>query len=155
MSVELMVLSERRLNSMADWQHAIDAGGLRVALPANMLIERLEGFLPVRSNDTMTGFECDYCDIREILALYPNVIVGRSWPYCLVFRWGGDFEACIAAYISAAAYAKASDGILFDPQDGSLMSSQEALTEIVRMRDDFKKWSTLARITAERIGGDS
>ena len=155
MSVELIVLSERRLNSMADWQHAIDAEQLHIALPTGISIDGLDGFLAVRSNGTMTGFECDYCDVQEILSQYPSATFGRSWPDGLIFRWGGDFDACLAAYASAAAYAKASGGVLFDPQEGSLMSWGEALAQIDHMRQEFKKWSALPRIMAERIGGES
>jgi len=100
----------------------------------------------------MTGFECYYCDFQEILTDHPDIRFGRSWSNCLIFRWGSDLDECIAAYASAAAYAKASDGILFDPQDSSLMSWQEALAEIPRIRRESEKWSTLPMIIAQRIG---
>jgi hypothetical protein len=134
MSVELMVLSERRVASMPDWQQAIDMEGLSVTLAADASIEMLDGFLPVRSSDTQTGFECDHCEVEEILTLYPNVNFGRRWSYGLVFRWGGDLDACLAASISAAAYAKASGGVVFDPQEGSVTSFQEAFIQAKEMR---------------------
>lgn len=155
MSVELMVLSDRRLSSMSDWQRAIDTEGLHLALPADISIEMLSGFLPVRSNDTGTGFECDYFDVQEILADYPDVNFGRSWRCCLVVRWNGDGDACLAASIAAAAYAKASEGIVFDPQDGVVMSAQEALAQIPDIRRELEKWRGFGRVIAERIGRGS
>jgi hypothetical protein len=153
--MELMVLSDRRLPSIAYWQDAIATEGLRVTLLTELPLGKLDGFVPVRSNDTMTGFECYHCDAREIFEQYADMRFGRSWRNGFIFRWGGDFDACVAVYAAAAAYAKASDGVLFDPQEGLLMSWQEALAEITRMRQEFKKWSALPRTIAERIGRDS
>lgn len=155
MSIELIVLSDRRFPSMAEWQHAIATAGLRIALLTEMSIDRLDGFVPVCANDTMTGFECYYCDFRDVLADHPDVTFGRSWTNCLIFRWGSDLDECLAAYAAAAAYAKASDGIVFDPQEGTLMSWQETLAEIPRIRRESEKWSALPRIIAERIGRES
>jgi hypothetical protein len=155
MSMELMVLSDNRLPSIAIWQQAISTEGLRVTLLTEFSIDRLDGFVPVRSNDIMTGFECYHCDAREIFEQYPGVGFGRSWSDGFIFRWGGDLEECLAAYAAAAAYAKASDGILFDPQGGTLMSWQDALAAIPRIRQESEKWSALPKALAERIGGDS
>jgi hypothetical protein len=153
MSVELVVLSDHRLISKEEWQRAINAEGLGIQLPLGDLIEDLEGFLPVRSNGAATGFECDHCDAGEVLALYPNVKFERPWLYGLVFRFT-DFDACVAAYISAAVYAKASNGVLFDPQEGLVMASEEALGRIEQVRRDIAKWRKLVLSTATRVGGE-
>src|SRR6187402_2633803 len=141
MSMELMALSDRRLPSTVDWQQAIATEGLHVTLLTEFPIDKLDGFVPVRSNDIMTGFECYYCDFQEIFADHPEVRFGRSWSNCLIFRWGSDLDECLAAYAAAAAYAKASDGILFDPQEGLLLSWQEAPAEIPIIRREAEKWS--------------
>lgn len=151
MAIELIVLSDHRLVSVEEWQRSIDAEGFSIGLPDDVSVERLEGFLPVRSNGVATGFECDHCDVQEVLTLYPNVKFKRIWRYGLAFRFG-DFDACLAAYISAAAYAKASDGILFDPQEGLVMSPPEALGRIAQMRRDIARWRQLVLSTATHVG---
>jgi hypothetical protein len=155
MSMELIVLSDRRLSSIADWQQAIDAEKLHLTLSTETPIDGLSGFLPVRSNDAaMTGFECYLDDAQEIFELYPDVKFGRSWSNSLTFRWGSDLDECLAACAAAAAYAKATGGVVFDPQDGRLMSWQETLAEIPIIRRESDKWKDLPRILAERIARD-
>src|SRR5690349_21445996 len=104
MSMELMILSDRRLPSIATWQHAISTEELGLTLLTECSIDGLNGFVPVRSNDIMTGFECYHCDAREIFEQYPDVRFGRSWSDGFIFRWSGDLEECLAAYAAAAAY---------------------------------------------------
>jgi len=153
--MELMVLSDRLLPSIADWQDAIATEGVRVTLLTEFPIGELDGFVPVRSNNIMTGFECYHCDAQEIFEQYPDMRFGRGWRNGFIFRWSGNLDECLAAYAAAAAYAKASDGVLFDPQEGSLLSWQEALAEVPRIRQESEKWSALPKALAERIGGDS
>lgn len=53
MSVDLYVLSDRRLVSVAAWQQAIDGERSELVLPADTSIDKLDGFLPVRWNGTL------------------------------------------------------------------------------------------------------
>lgn len=154
MSMEMMVFSDRQLSSKSDWQDAIASEGLSVTILTELPVSELEGFVPVRSNDAMTGFECFHSDAREVFQQYAGMNFGRSWLKCLTFRWGSDLDECLAAYAAAASYAKASNGILFDPQESTLMSWQETLAEIPRIRREAERWSALPRTLALRIGGD-
>jgi hypothetical protein len=43
------------------------------------------------------------------------------------FRWGGDLTECAAAVIASAVLARLTDGILFDPQEGEMVSGSEAI----------------------------
>jgi hypothetical protein len=132
MSMEIYVLSDRRLTSMAEWQAAIDGERRDLRLPDDAVFSGLSGFLPVRMNGLATGFECDHWDVADILdASSDDVDFGHRWVHALAFRWGASFEANRAAWMAAAAYARATDGVVFDPQLGDLATPERA-AEIVR-----------------------
>ena len=57
---------------------------------------------------------------------------GHDWKYVLAFRWRGDFNELRAAWIAGSAYAQATDGIVFDDQEGKVRSPAEA-REVARV----------------------
>ncbi len=126
MSMELYVLSNRRLASVAQWQQAINAEGVALSLSVQRSFEQLAGFLPVTFNATDTGFECDHWDIHDLKTITANINFGR-WQYALAFRWGADINAAVAAYRAAAAYARATDGFLFDCEEGKIITPDQSL----------------------------
>ncbi|MDQ2084334.1 hypothetical protein RA307_29455 [Xanthobacteraceae bacterium Astr-EGSB] len=132
MSMEIYVLSDRRLAAMAEWQQAIDQADLDLRLPADAVFADLSGFLPVRMKGLETGFECDHWDVADVLdGTYHDVSFDRTWNHALAFRWGASFEANRAAWMAASAYARATDGVVFDPESGELHTPARA-AEIVR-----------------------
>ena len=57
---------------------------------------------------------------------YPDIDFGGPWRHLFVFRWStlpGSAGACCAA----AAYAAAVGGVMFDPQEGPVMTPDQAL----------------------------
>ncbi|MBI1202191.1 MAG: hypothetical protein GC182_06735 [Rhodopseudomonas sp.] len=126
MSMEIYVLSDARLSSLADWQTAIDADGFALELSAERPLSDIGGFLPIRLSCVQSGFECDHWDVNDIFATYSDKDFGRRWRYALAFRWGADLRACIGAYMAAAAYAAATQGVVFDCEQGKILSSQQA-----------------------------
>ena len=126
MSMEIYVLSPRQLNSIEDWQKAIDAEGFSLQLNTERPFERLQGFLPARWQDSQAGFECDHWRPRSVVEAYRRAGLDRRWKYCLAFRWGADARACLGAYIAASAYAKATDGVVFDPDAGRILTPLQA-----------------------------
>lgn len=151
MSMEILTLSDRRLASMAEWQRAIDAAGLALALPIDVSIEELHGFLPIRAGDAATGFECDHCDAAELIKLYDTIDFGRVWRHALAFNWQG-FEEGAAACMAAAAYAKAADGVVFDPQESIVMSPQRAIEYANEFKADIPRMNEMVRETLRRMG---
>jgi hypothetical protein len=134
MSLEIHALSDRKLASIADWQQAIEAEGFGLQLSAARAFEDLKGFLPAQSGGTKTGFECYHDDARELLVEYDGIDFGREWKFALSFRWGGNLVACLAAYMAATAYAKATDGVVFDTEEGQILTPQQA-TEYARQME--------------------
>ena len=149
MSMEICVLSDRRLASIAAWQAAIDAHGFSLRLSPEASFEALGGHLPSqRGDDRIGGFECYHDPVREIFEGSPRVDFGRPWTYALSFRWGGNLAACASAWMAAAAYAEAVDGVVFDPQEGEIVAPARALEiareierELPRLEAEMERWS--------------
>jgi hypothetical protein len=139
MSMEVLVFSDRRLRSMNEWQRAIDSEQLGIVLPSDDSIDELHGYLPLHHYGKNTGFECHHYDAAEMIASFRGMNFGHPWTQCLCFIWASDFDEGLAAYMASAAYAKAADGIVYDPQDDRIMSPREALDVARRMEDDLPK----------------
>ena len=133
MSIEIFVLSDRRLASMAEWQQAINQEGFNLRLDTSRPIEALGGHLPVQRGEQDAGFECDHFDPAEILddENLADIDFGHRWTHLLAFRFGGDFHALWGAFAAAAAYARATGGVVFDGESGEVLQPDNA-AEIAR-----------------------
>lgn len=130
MAMELFVLSDELLNSTADWQAAIDGEGYPLRLDGIKPIESLQGFLPARLRDTKTGFECNLWPAGEFMREMPGVDFGHEWKHVLAFRWGGNLNQVPAVWMAATAYAKATNGVVFDDEQGKFYSAEDARTVV-------------------------
>ena len=105
MSMELYVLSDHRLESIDEWQRAIDVGGFPVRLFTGRPFIELSGVLPVQLGDRQTAFECGHWDPGDLVETYTDIDFGHRWKYTLAFRWTGNPYEGIAAYMAGSAYA--------------------------------------------------
>jgi hypothetical protein len=137
MSMEIYALSDKRLSTIAEWQRAIDTTGPKLILDSERPLARLKGFLPAIWQGRSAGFECDHWDSKDVIDGYPAVNFGRRWKYCLAFRWDADARACLGAYISAAAYANATAGVVFDPDAGKILTPQQAKQSAEQIEKDL------------------
>lgn len=126
MSMELYVLSDTRLASIGEWQQAIDAGGFPLRLSTARPFAELSGVLPVQLSDRQTAFECDHWDLGDLVETYDDIDFGHRWKYTLAFRWTGNPYEGIAAYMAGGAYAKATNGVVFDCEEGKIISPERA-----------------------------
>ena len=149
MSMELLVFSDRRLSSIREWQRAIDLDRVRIMLPADALIDELRGYLPVHHYGKQTGFECHHYNATEMMAFCQGVNFGHAWTQCLCFIWGSDFDEALAASMASATYAKAAEGIVYDPQDNVIMSPREALDAARRLEVELPKAKQMAAAIAK------
>ncbi len=124
--MEIYVLSDKRLSSVKEWQQAIDKEGFALRISADRSFETLKGYLPAWWKGERAGFECGHWDAHELMAECPDVHFGRQWTYALAFRWGADLKACLGAYIAATAYAVASEGVVFDCEEGKVKTPEQA-----------------------------
>jgi hypothetical protein len=132
MAMELQILSDRRLSTIGEWQNAIAAESFRLQLSDKTVLDAVDGFLPSHLDGKLTGFECNFWDAHEVMAEHPGVDFGRDWKYALALRWlGSKRDEMLAAWMAATAYARATDGVVFDELDGKIRAASQAL-EIVR-----------------------
>jgi hypothetical protein len=125
MAMEMYVLSDRELGSIAEWQAAIDAEGFSFKLDQTDFRGH-SGFLPGQLNGKLTGFECYHDSADEFIRENSDIDFGHEWKFVLGFRWMGDFHELEAAWTAAAAYASATNGVVFDGEDGSILTAAEA-----------------------------
>jgi hypothetical protein len=125
-SMEIYVLSNRRLASMEEWGDAIAKEGFPLTLSEGRPLEALSGHLPAMWKGKHAGFECDHSNIEELLEEYPTVDLRGQWTQALEFRWGANLTACLAGYVAAIAYASATQGVVFDPQEAVAKTPSEA-----------------------------
>ena len=123
MSMDLYIFSDRPARSMEEWQSAIDADGFQILLDPTVVFEDLNGFLRARLDGAGTGFEVDHEDAPALIADFADsdCDFGRAWTSALAFHWGGDAREMVAAYSTAASYARMTGGVVFDPQEGVIM----------------------------------
>jgi hypothetical protein len=151
MSMEIYVLSDRQLNSLAEWQKAIDAGGFALALSSGRPFPALGGFLPVKVMGAQSGFECDHWKAGDVQKTYSDIGFSHQWQYCLAFRWGADLKACLAAYMAAAAYTFATNGALLDCEQGALLSAREAVQTARDVERQLPAMEQALHVAAEKF----
>jgi hypothetical protein len=126
MAMELWVLSDRQLQFISEWQNAIDAEGFPLTLSDETPLENIDGYWPARLRDQTTGFECSDWPAVEFMGELPTINFGHTWKYVRAFRWGGDFNELRTAWIAGAAYARATEGVVFDDQEGLVRNAEQA-----------------------------
>jgi hypothetical protein len=128
MSMEICVLSDVRLSSIAEWQTSIETDSLPLRLPREKpLVESGGGNLRAQLRDKETMIEYSAVDFSELKQTYGNVDFGREWRYVIAFIWSSDFDEELAAWMAATAYARASGGIVFDEHEGKLLTPEESI----------------------------
>jgi len=140
MSIEIFVLSDHRLGSIADWQRAIDAEGFDLRLDGSRPFEDLSGHLPAQRGEQHAGFECDHWDPKEVMdeQFSPGIAFGRAWTQALAFRFGGDSHELWGAYAAAASYAKATEGVVFDGESGEVLAPDKAVEVARELEQDLQ-----------------
>lgn len=145
MAMELFVLSDQQLHSTVEWQAAIDGEGYPLRLDGNKPMEALRGFLPTRLRDVKTGFECNSWPADEFMREMPGVNFGHTWKHVLAFRWGGNLSQVPAVWMAATAYAKATDGVVFDEEAGITRSAADARTVVEQIEREMPEMEALFR----------
>lgn len=155
MSMEIYVLSDRRLPSIDHWQRAIDAEGFDLRLSAERSFEALRGHLPALWGEKRAGFECDHWDAGDVIDAYPSIDFGHRWRRALALRWGADLNACQGAYMAATAYARATDGLVLDCEGGKVLTAQQALEVTRKMEKDLPAFEQALRDVVRRFTPES
>ena len=139
MAMEIFVLSDRQVDSVAEWQAEIDAEGFPLRLSTDRPFNDLSGHLPAQLNREPVWFECDHFDSAELMAHYSDVDFGHDWAFVLAFRIGPTFKALLGVWIAATAYARVTDGILFDETEAKLFPPDDALKLTRDLQQDIPR----------------
>jgi hypothetical protein len=142
MSIEIFVMSDRRLSSIEEWQHAIEKEGFALRLDASRPFEALSGHLPAWRGSEPAGFECDHWDAADILDNdgLADIDFGHRWTQTLALRFGGDFLALWGAFAAATAYARATGGVVFDGEGGEVLTPDQAAQIVRDIELELGKW---------------
>jgi hypothetical protein len=136
--MELWIFSDRRLNSLSEWQAAVDAEGYPLRLSTDMEFGKLRGFFPIHLRGELTGFECYHDDAAELMSANPNVNFDHEWKYALGFRWlGSKMSELRTAWMAATAYAQATGGVVVDDQELKVHTASEAREVVREVERDF------------------
>lgn len=122
MAMQICVLADSRLSSIAEWQKAIDAEGF----PLQLSDADPNRNLAARLRDEETSIEYGIYDFRELKETYKRVSFGRDWKYAVAFTWSSEFAEEIAAWMAATAYGRATGGVIFDEQEGKIFTPDES-----------------------------
>jgi hypothetical protein len=136
MSMELHILSDRQLNSVAEWQRAIDAQGFPLRLASDVLFATASGLLPATLENNKTGFECYHDDAMKTMRFLGVSNFSHFWKYAPGLRWGADFSTLEAAWMAATAYAAATAGIIFDHEEGRVFTPQQGRELVAKFVSD-------------------
>jgi hypothetical protein len=127
MSMEMIILSDRQVKSIAEWQAAIDREGYPLQLAPDMQFEYLSGFLPSHLRGELTGFECFHEEASNLIRDNADIKFDRNWKYCLAFVWlGSKWKELLAAWMAGTAYAHATDGVIYDAEEEKFVTPDEA-----------------------------
>jgi hypothetical protein len=157
MAMELYILSDRRLAS-AEWQRAIDAEGFSLRLSNGSDLDSVDGFLPAHLDGESTGFECSHWDADELLAGLQTELTGaastHAWKFALALRWvGSRLDEGVAAYMAAAAYARAAGGVIFDCEEGRFIGPNEAKPTVRELQQLGPQVDEIVRRSLEQLKG--
>jgi hypothetical protein len=144
MAIEMHVLSDKRLRFTAEWQATIDAEGFPLKL-MDCDFERISRFLPAHLNGKSTGFECYHDLSDEFIREADDLHFDHAWQFVLGFRWRGDFDELLAAWMAGAAYAVATNGIVLDDEGGTFLTAVEARETARKIERNRPKWEAEAR----------
>lgn len=137
MSMELHVLSDRRLNNGAEWQRAVNSMSYPLQLSDRLEFASVNGFVSVALNGTQSGFECFRDDASKTMDFLGRENFSHQWKYALGFRWRGtSLDELQAAWMAATAYASAVGGIVFDHEAGKVLTVLEAKQAVSQIVED-------------------
>jgi hypothetical protein len=156
MAMELHVLSDRLLRSITEWQSAIDAERFPLRLAENVDFLSARGFLPAQLADKQIGFECFHDNARDTMAFLGEDNFDHRWRFALGFRWlGSKFEELQAAWMAATAYAAATSGVLFDHEEGKVLTFEQARETVRAIARDASAMESILDEVKRRFSASS
>jgi hypothetical protein len=165
MSVDLIVyLKRERLPSAEEWQKAIAAEGIDLAME-KVDTRTHTGFWPLKHENKECGFEymLDEVDRKffELEAADDFLELLGDRDCSVTFTWHASHEDGRAAAITAAVLAKLADGVYVDPQSGEnavgvrafeLLARWEQQEQEHKLNEANRKWANSTQRRCPKCG---
>lgn len=133
MSIQICVFSNSHLNSIGDWQQSIDAEGFPLRLSSGQPFDKHSGTLTALLREKPVSFQYRMREAGGMIRFYKEINFGHDWTYVLALPWISGFDGLDAAWMAATAYARATGGVVLDPQEGKLFGPEKALQVVKDM----------------------
>jgi hypothetical protein len=126
MPVELLVvLATSKAPDWSSWNQALWDAHVPASLARSVDLQRHNGFLPVRVQGRATGFYFMEESASDLAVQYPALAsVPLSKPIVYSLSYGRP-EECAAAFLSASVLVSRFQGVVFDPQQGLMLSLEQ------------------------------
>jgi hypothetical protein len=127
MVVELLVvLATSKAPDWSSWNQALWDARAPVSLARSVDLRRHNGFLPVRVQGRATGFYFVMESGSDLAVQYPALAtVPLAKPIVYSLSYGPHPEECAAAFLSASVLVSRFGGVVFDPQQGLMLSLEQ------------------------------
>jgi hypothetical protein len=124
-SVDLIVYLRRSaMPTPAAWQQAIRDAGFPVELDTDIDPDTFSGFLPCKLRGALSGFEYFATRLSEAEAAGAGAPAGAD--FCVTLVTHSDLREFACSAAAAGALARASGGLLVDPQSGESVAAADA-----------------------------
>jgi hypothetical protein len=144
MSMEIHVLFRGKLPSKAALTRCFRELGFPLSFQRGTgLLERQEGYLPMRLRGEEAGVEFDTFDSREWVEEIAGKRIDPSFSRGANFRWSSSAEEGIVATCFAATLAKLVDGAVFDAQAGQILTLEHAVANAREWLEETKPTAKL------------
>jgi hypothetical protein len=126
MPVELLVvLATSKAPDWSSWNQALWEAHVPASLARSVDLQRHNGFLPVRVQGRATGFYFMVESASDLAMQYPALAaVPLSKPIVYSLSYVRPQE-CAAAFLSASVLVSRFQGVVFDPQQGLMLSLEQ------------------------------
>ena len=127
MPVELLVvLATSKAPDWSSWNQALWDARAPASLARSVDLQHHNGFLPARVKGRATGFFFVVESATDLAVQYPALAsVPLTKPIVYSLSYGAHPEECAAAFLSASVLVSRFDGVVYDPQQGLLLSLEQ------------------------------
>lgn len=127
MAVELLVvLAASKAPDWSSWNQALWEARAPASFARSVELQRHNGFLPVRVQGRATGFYFVVESASDLAMQYPALAtVPLTKPIVYSLSYGARPEECAAAFLSASVLVARFEGVVFDPQQGVMLSLEQ------------------------------
>jgi len=119
----LVVLAATKAPDWSSWNQALWEARVPASLARSVDLQHHNGYLPVRVQGRASGFYFVVESAADLALQYPALAtVPVSKPIVYSLSYGAHPEECAAAFLSASVLVSRFEGVVFDPQQGVLLS---------------------------------